>query len=115
MLESIDPKSTAAWKALAGHYDEIKDAPVRDMFKEDPLRFNDLSIRFEDILFDYSKNIVNKRTMDLLLGLRKDVFRGKDKRHRGQGSTPYRFEEYVRRAGICRRQGCDAGCPEGAG
>ena len=73
MLESIDPKSTAAWKALAGHYDGIKDAPVRDMFKEDPLRFNDLSIRFEDILFDYSKNIINKRTMDLLLGLARET------------------------------------------
>ncbi len=69
MLESIDPERTASWKALARHYDKIKDASVRDMFKQDPMRFRDLSIKFEDILFDYSKNIINKNTMDLLLGL----------------------------------------------
>jgi glucose-6-phosphate isomerase len=73
MLESIDPKSTASWKALARHYDEIKDISVRHMFEQDPMRFRDLSIKFEDILFDYSKNIINKNTMDLLLGLARET------------------------------------------
>jgi len=73
MLESIDPGSTASWKALDGHYNEIKDASVRDMFEKDPERFRELSIKFEDILFDYSKNIINKKTMGLLLGLARET------------------------------------------
>ncbi len=58
-----------AWKALASHYQEIRTVHMRDLFKQDPQRFNELSLRFQGILFDYSKNRVTKKTMSLLMAL----------------------------------------------
>ena len=63
----------SAWKALTAHHQEISDIHMRDMFKEDPDRFNKFSLRFKDILLDYSKNRVNEETMRLLFGLAQEV------------------------------------------
>ena len=46
---------------------------MKDMFSEDPDRFLKFSVRFEDILLDYSKNIINKETIQLLLELTKKI------------------------------------------
>ncbi|HEY6975208.1 MAG TPA: glucose-6-phosphate isomerase, partial [Chitinophagaceae bacterium] len=37
------------------------------LFENDPERFQKFSLRFNDILFDYSKNIITAKTMQLLL------------------------------------------------
>ena len=66
MLEKIDPVETAAWKKLLEHYVRMKDIHMQDMFREDPKRFPGFSTRFEEILLDYSKNIINEETMGLL-------------------------------------------------
>lgn len=57
---------TDAWKALEAHYGKMKTAQMKDMFAGDPERFKKFSLMFETILLDYSKNIVNAETMDLL-------------------------------------------------
>lgn len=58
-----------AWQALQSHYEEIKDEHMRDMFEQDSNRFGHFSLTLNDILFDYSKNRINQKTMDLLLDL----------------------------------------------
>jgi len=63
----------SAWKALTAHYQEISDIHMRDMFQQDPERFNKFSLRFKDILLDYSKNRVNQETMRLLFELAQEV------------------------------------------
>lgn len=63
----------SAWKALSAHYQEISETHMRDMFQEDPERFNKFSLRFKDILLDYSKNRVNEETMRLLLELAQET------------------------------------------
>jgi len=60
---------SVAWKALESHYADIKDVHMKDMFAEDPERFNKFSMNFEDILFDYSKNRVTGETMNKLFAL----------------------------------------------
>ncbi len=60
---------SAAWQALAAHYDEMAPRHMRDLFKEDPQRFEKFSIQFKDILLDYSKNRINADTMRLLFDL----------------------------------------------
>jgi glucose-6-phosphate isomerase len=60
---------TEAWKALQAHQKELATRNMRQMFAEDPDRFSRFSIRFEDILFDYSKNRVTAETMRLLFDL----------------------------------------------
>ena len=64
---------SSAWKALTAHYQEISDLHMRDMFQQDPGRFNNFSLRFKDILLDYSKNRVNQETMRLLFELAREV------------------------------------------
>jgi glucose-6-phosphate isomerase len=63
----------SAWKALTAHYQEISDIHMRDMFQQDPARFSKFSLRFKDILLDYSKNRVNQETMRLLFELAREV------------------------------------------
>ncbi len=60
---------TEAWKALLAHHQEVAPQLMRQMFAEDPDRFKRFSLRFEDILLDYSKNRVSSETMRLLLNL----------------------------------------------
>ncbi|SKB65611.1 glucose-6-phosphate isomerase [Daejeonella lutea] len=60
--------SSHAFKALGKHYDQIKKHHLRDLF-HDKSRFDKFSIKFEDILFDYSKNRINDETLKLLLEL----------------------------------------------
>jgi len=72
MLKKIDPEKTDAWKKLQKHYDIIQHASMKKMFANDPSRFDKYSITFEDILLDFSKNIINEETMKLLIELAKE-------------------------------------------
>ncbi|MFV2061754.1 MAG: glucose-6-phosphate isomerase [Gammaproteobacteria bacterium] len=58
-----------AWKALLKHFDEIKDVHMRQLFDEDPERFNAFSLKFNNLLLDFSKNRITKKTMKLLYDL----------------------------------------------
>ncbi|HDH05951.1 MAG TPA: glucose-6-phosphate isomerase, partial [Nitrospirae bacterium] len=69
MLNKINPSGTSSWKKLKSHFDIMKDRRIRDMFNNDPDRFSGFSLRFEDMLVDYSKNIINNETMRLLTEL----------------------------------------------
>lgn len=69
MFPKIDPIKTLSWKKLKEHADWMTGAHIRKLFTLDPERFEKYSLRFEDILFDYSKNIVTDETMELLTGL----------------------------------------------
>jgi glucose-6-phosphate isomerase len=58
-----------AWQALLSHQMEIAGIQMRDLFAEDPGRFEQFSVRWGDFLFDYSKNRITKKTMTLLMDL----------------------------------------------
>lgn len=63
------PASLPAWNALVRHQQEIADLHMRDLFAQDPDRFERFSIHFGEILLDYSKNRITEATMALLLDL----------------------------------------------
>jgi glucose-6-phosphate isomerase len=69
LLKKINPTETDSWKQLQEHFNTMKSVHMSDMFDDDPLRFSRYSIAFDDMLVDFSKNIINENTMDLLLGL----------------------------------------------
>ena len=70
MLPKINPASTQAWFLLKKHYEEeMNRAHMKNMFASDPERFDKFSIEWNDILFDYSKNILAPKTLQLLLQL----------------------------------------------
>lgn len=72
-LSKINPTETRAWQLLKEHYDLIKDKHLRQWFKEDPQRFDKFSIQFNDILFDYSKNRIEEKTLKLLIQLAEET------------------------------------------
>ncbi len=61
--------ASPAWQALTAHRVAMSDHHMRDLFDQDPQRFERFSLRFQDILFDYSKNRITGETMRLLLDL----------------------------------------------
>ena len=72
MFPSIDPTTTSSWKSLTSHAVEMKKVHMRDLFAQDPTRFNSFSQQDGNLLFDYSKNIITKETMELLIDLAKE-------------------------------------------
>ncbi len=69
MLPKINPTTTTAWKALQEHFSEMKTAQLKDLFKNDADRFSKYSVTNRDIVFDYSKNLIEDKTLQLLLQL----------------------------------------------
>lgn len=70
MFPKINPTNTQAWLLLKRHFtEEMQRNHLRKLFAADEERFKNFSLEFNDILFDYSKNIINKKTMQLLLQL----------------------------------------------
>ena len=67
MLKSINPTKTKAYSELQILYNETKNFRMKDMFKADAERFNKYSIGFENIVFDYSKNIITDETKQKLI------------------------------------------------
>ncbi|HYK76504.1 MAG TPA: glucose-6-phosphate isomerase [Daejeonella sp.] len=72
MFPSINFKQTKTFKLLEDHYQHIKSLHMRDLFAVSDSRFEEFSIRFEDILVDYSKNRINQTTRSLLVQLAKE-------------------------------------------
>jgi glucose-6-phosphate isomerase len=60
---------STTWKNLEKHHAEISQSHMRDMFAADTERFEKFSLKLNDILFDYSKNIISSETMDQLYRL----------------------------------------------
>ncbi len=67
MLPRINPAATHAWQQLQQHFSEMKNVHIRELFQTDDQRFAKYSITLKDIVFDYSKNILNDKTIQLLI------------------------------------------------
>ncbi|CAH1002038.1 Glucose-6-phosphate isomerase [Neolewinella maritima] len=72
MLSSLNPTTTLAWKELELHAHEMQQRHMKDLFAQDADRFKHFSQHYEDILLDYSKNILSQETLDLLYKLAED-------------------------------------------
>jgi glucose-6-phosphate isomerase len=63
------PTQLPAWRALEDHWREIVNVHMRDLFAQNPRRFERFSLKFGELLFDYSKNRITEQTLSLLLEL----------------------------------------------
>ena len=72
MLPTINFTETQAYKYLADHFIDINSKNMKQLFAEDPERFQKFTILFDDILLDYSKNRINDTTIALLVQLAKE-------------------------------------------
>ena len=71
MLNKINPTKTKSWQELLDHFREMSSIHMKELFSDES-RFNKYSIKFEDILIDYSKNIITDKTKQLLIELAND-------------------------------------------
>lgn len=72
MLPKINPIQTKAWKDLDQHFAN-HDFELRSLFQYNPNRFNEFSVQTDSYLFDFSKNLIDSKTLDLLLNLAEEV------------------------------------------
>ena len=72
-LRNTNPTTTIAWQKLQNHFQEMQNASMKKMFSEDKTRASQFHLHWNDFVVDYSKNIVNQETMNLLLELANEV------------------------------------------
>jgi len=57
------------WRALAAHYDQVKDVHLRTLFADDPGRGEAMTLEAADLYLDYSKHRLTGETLGLLVAL----------------------------------------------
>ncbi|GAB1235108.1 glucose-6-phosphate isomerase [Ferrigenium sp. UT5] len=57
------------WQALGQHRETLRDFSLREAFVKDAQRFSRYSLKFDDLLLDYSKNLIDDEALRLLLQL----------------------------------------------
>ncbi len=66
MFPKISFKDTDSYEELVAHADRIKKVHMKDLFSENPERFNEFTSCFESILLDYSKNRIDRDVLETL-------------------------------------------------
>ena len=72
-MTHITFKNTVTYPKLKQHFEQMAKSSLKELFVQDPKRFNKFSILLEDMLLDYSKNFITKESIDLLLDFAKDL------------------------------------------
>src|SRR5687768_11309524 len=73
MLPNQNPTTTLAWQKLEVLFMTLQASHMRELFEEDPNRFSKFSVQFEDILVDYSKNLISAEVMQTLTDLAREM------------------------------------------
>lgn len=73
MSGRTDLEKTGSWKKLETHFNEMKPVHMRALFNDDRTRGERYRIIHDRIYFDYSKNMVNDKTLQILLELAEEV------------------------------------------
>jgi glucose-6-phosphate isomerase len=70
MLPSLNPTKMPSWQKLEAHFTRLKKEHLKNLFLNNPGRFNELSVKLPHFLFDFSKNRITLETLKLF----KDLF-----------------------------------------
>jgi glucose-6-phosphate isomerase len=68
-ITPVRTTGTPQWQALVSHAAKVRDLHLRDLFAEDPLRGEKMTVEAADLLLDYSKNRLTAETLELLVAL----------------------------------------------
>ena len=72
MLPKNNPTQLKSWKTLE-NIKKNQSFDLRKLFKEDPGRAEKFSVSFDDIFFDYSKNLIDENVMKTLFELAEEA------------------------------------------
>ena len=73
MLYKKNPTATPAWMSLQNHFEELSNVKIADLFSQDPRRADKLSLEFNDIYVDFSKNLITEETLHLFRQLAEET------------------------------------------
>lgn len=73
MLPTANPIESQSWQKLEMIFLTMQATHMRELFEEDAERFEKFSLPFEDLLVDFSKNIINEEVLRLLVQLASEV------------------------------------------
>ena len=73
MFPANDPTQSIYWNKLQNHHAQLSQLDLRTLFQKDEHRFKDLHLEDGELLLDYSKNLIQKETLDLLTHLAEDL------------------------------------------
>ena len=66
---SINPTEQKSWKLLENYFQEIKSKHLKEWFSQDDERSAKMSIEWNDFYFDFSKNRIDEKGINLLIEL----------------------------------------------
>ena len=72
-LPRINPLKTKSWEELKNHFNDISSQSISSFFNSNSNRFKDFSIKFGDLLLDFSKNRLNEKTLEIFENLAQEV------------------------------------------
>ncbi|RZN84724.1 MAG: glucose-6-phosphate isomerase [Winogradskyella sp.] len=72
-LQATNPITTKAWSNLQSHFSELKDVHLKELFKTNPERAEELTVIWDDFYVDFSKNRITKETVALLIDLANEL------------------------------------------
>ena len=61
------------WQKLCAHQKTVAPLHMRNLFAADPKRFDKYSLKFDDLLFDYSKHRITDETLPLLFQMAREA------------------------------------------
>lgn len=70
----ISPARLPAWQLLEGLASLVKDRNIIDLFNENPNRCSDFSIHHNELLLDFSKNLITDQAFSALVNLAEQSF-----------------------------------------
>ena len=72
-LNKNNPSNLNSWKKLNSNFKKLSSKTLTEYFAEDPDRVDKLSINWKSFYVDYSKNRLDKSTIDLLVSLAEEA------------------------------------------
>ena len=72
MLSTINFTTTSAYQALLSDQTRLASTTIAQLFAKEEERQNKYSQRFNDIFFDYSKNLIDEKSLQSLVALAKE-------------------------------------------
>ena len=73
LCSSLDVTQLPSWQALAAHRERLSGFSMRQAFAADPQRFDTFSLSACGLFLDYSKNLMDRETRELLVNLARET------------------------------------------
>lgn len=72
-MRTIKPlNKTKQWKKMESYFKSLEKLKMRDLFEQDKNRADKFTIQFENMIFDYSKNRIDEKAMNILVEMAKE-------------------------------------------